>query len=102
MTQPEIKTPEQLKGGTVAVARFGGAADFVARYALTRLGLNPGKDVTIVQTGSTPERLAAMESRRVSGARWCRRRCLARKRKAFIYWLMSRGPGVSASRRRHD
>jgi NitT/TauT family transport system substrate-binding protein len=68
MTQPEIKTAEQLKGGTIAVARFGGAADFVARYALARLGLNPGKDVTIVQTGSTPERLAAMESRRVSGS----------------------------------
>src|SRR4026209_682804 len=68
MTQPEIKTPEQLRGGTVAVARFGGAADFVARYALARLGLTPGKDVTIVQTGSTPERLAAMESRRVSGS----------------------------------
>ncbi len=43
MTQPEIKTPEQLKGGTIAVARFGGAADFVARYALARLGLTPGK-----------------------------------------------------------
>lgn len=68
MTQPEIKTPEQLKGGTIAVARFGGAADFVARYALTKLGLNPGKDVTIVQTGSTPERMAAMEARRVSGS----------------------------------
>jgi ABC-type nitrate/sulfonate/bicarbonate transport system substrate-binding protein len=68
MTQPEIKTPEQLKGGTIAVARFGGAADFVARYALARLGLSPGKDVTIVQTGSTPERLAAMEGRRVSGS----------------------------------
>ena len=68
MTQPEIKTPEQLKGGTVAVARFGGAADFVARYALARLGLSPGKDVTIIQTGSTPERLAAMEARRVSGS----------------------------------
>jgi ABC-type nitrate/sulfonate/bicarbonate transport systems, periplasmic components len=68
MTQPEIKTPEQLKGGTIAVARFGGAADFVARYAVTRLGLSPGKDVTIVQTGSTPERLAAMEGRRVSGS----------------------------------
>jgi NitT/TauT family transport system substrate-binding protein len=68
MTQPEIKTPEQLKGGTIAVARFGGAADFVARYALAKLGLNPGKDVTIVQTGSTPERLAAMETRRVSGS----------------------------------
>lgn len=68
MTQPEIKTAEQLKGGTIAVARFGGAADFVARYALARLGLNPGKDVTIVQTGSTPERLAAMEARRVTGS----------------------------------
>jgi NitT/TauT family transport system substrate-binding protein len=68
VTQPEIKTPEQLKGGTVAVARFGGAADFVACYALARLGLNPGKDVTIVQTGSTPERLAALEARRVSGS----------------------------------
>jgi NitT/TauT family transport system substrate-binding protein len=67
MTQPEIKTPEQLKGGSVAIARFGGAADFVARFALVRLGLNPLKDVTIVQTGSTPERLAAMESRRVQG-----------------------------------
>ncbi len=68
MTQPEIKTAEQLKGGTVAVARFGGAADFVARYALPRLGLIPGKDVTIVQTGSTPERLAALEARRVSAS----------------------------------
>ncbi|MET0503513.1 MAG: ABC transporter substrate-binding protein [Candidatus Binatia bacterium] len=68
MTQPEVKTPEQLKGGTIAVARFGGAADFVARYALARLGLNPGRDVTIVQTGSTPERLAAMETRRVTGS----------------------------------
>ncbi len=65
MTQPEIKTAEQLKGGSVAIARFGGAADFVARFALAKLGLNPLKDVTIVQTGSTPERLAAMESRRV-------------------------------------
>ena len=68
MTQPEIKTPEQLKGGTIAVARFGGAADFVARYALSRLGLSAGKDVTLIQTGSTPERLAAMEARRVSGS----------------------------------
>lgn len=68
MTQPEIKSAEQLKGGTVAVARFGGAADFVARYALGRIGLSPGKDVTIVQTGSTPERLAAMEAGRVSAS----------------------------------
>lgn len=65
MTQPNIKTPEQLKGGSVAIARFGGAADFVARFALARLGLNPLKDVTIVQVGTTPDRLAALEARKV-------------------------------------
>ncbi|MBI4528214.1 MAG: ABC transporter substrate-binding protein [Deltaproteobacteria bacterium] len=65
LTQPEIKTPEQLKGGSVAIARFGGAADFVVRFALAKIGLNPLKDVTIAQIGSTPERLAALESRRV-------------------------------------
>ena len=65
MTLPEIKTPEQLKGGSVAIARFGGAADFVARFALSKIGLNPLKDVTIVQVGTTPDRLTALEARRV-------------------------------------
>lgn len=83
MTQPEIKTAEQLKGGTIAVARFGGAADFVARYALARLGLNPGKDVTIVQTGSTPERMAAMEARRVSGSALVPPSTFAAQKKGF-------------------
>jgi NitT/TauT family transport system substrate-binding protein len=68
LTQPEIKTAEQLKGGAVAVARFGGAADFVTRFALTKLGLTPGKDVTIIQVGSTPERMAALETKRVQGS----------------------------------
>jgi NitT/TauT family transport system substrate-binding protein len=84
MTQPEIKTAEQLKGGTIAVARFGGAADFVARYALARLGLNPGKDVTIVQTGSTPERMAAMETRRVSGSALVPPSTFAAQKKGFF------------------
>jgi ABC-type nitrate/sulfonate/bicarbonate transport system substrate-binding protein len=68
MTQPEIKTPEQLKGGSIAVARFGGAADFVARFALSKLGLVPMKDVAILQVGSTPERFAALETKRVQGS----------------------------------
>ena len=65
MTQPNIKNAEQLKGGSVAIARFGGAADFVARFALAKLGLNPLKDVTIVQVGTTPDRLTALEAKRV-------------------------------------
>ncbi len=65
MTQPNIRTADQLKGGSVAIARFGGAADFVARFALAKLGLNPVKDVTIVQVGTTPDRLTALEAKRV-------------------------------------
>jgi ABC-type nitrate/sulfonate/bicarbonate transport system substrate-binding protein len=101
MTQPEIKTPEQLKGGTIAVARFGGAADFVARYALARLGLNPGKDVTIVQTGSTPERLAAMEGAARFGQHSSSTGDLrrAKKRLSSLGRCRRSRPRLSASRR---
>jgi NitT/TauT family transport system substrate-binding protein len=60
MSRPEIKTAEQLKGGAVAVSNFGAASDFVARYALDKIGLTPGKDVTIVQAGGISDRLAAV------------------------------------------
>ena len=65
MSRPEIKTAEQLKGGSVAVAVFGGLADFLARIALKRLGLNPVKDVAIVQIGTVPERLSALQTGKV-------------------------------------
>ena len=65
LSRPEIKTPEQLKGGAVAISRFGSASDFIVRYALQRLGLTPVKDVAILQVGSLTERLAAMETKRV-------------------------------------
>jgi len=68
MSRPEIKTAEQLKGGSVAIATFGGQADFISRIALQRLGLTPGKDVAIVQIGTVPERLSALDKGRVQAA----------------------------------
>ncbi len=65
LSRPEIKTPAQLKGGAVAISRFGSSSDFIVRYALQRIGLTPGKDVAILQVGALPERLAAMETKRV-------------------------------------
>jgi NitT/TauT family transport system substrate-binding protein len=65
MGRPEVKTPEQLKGGSVAISRFGSSSDFIARYALSKVGLIPGKDVTIVQIGSTTARVDAALSGRV-------------------------------------
>jgi NitT/TauT family transport system substrate-binding protein len=68
MSKPEIKTAEGLKGGSVAIATFGGLSDAMARIALQRLGLNPVKDVTLVQIGTIPERLRALDSGKVQGA----------------------------------
>src|SRR5687768_16226118 len=65
MGRPEIKTAEQLKGGSVAISRFGSSSDVIARYALQKVGLTPGKDVTIVQIGSTTARVDAALSGRV-------------------------------------
>ena len=68
MGKPGVKTAEQLKGGTVAISRFGSATDTIARFALRRIGLTPGKDVTLVQVGSGPERLSAALTGRVSAS----------------------------------
>ncbi len=63
--RPALKTAEQLRGGSVAISRFGSSSDFIARYALQKVGLTPGKDVTIVQIGSTTARVDAALTGRV-------------------------------------
>jgi NitT/TauT family transport system substrate-binding protein len=68
MGKPGVKTAEELKGGTVAISRFGSATDTIARFALKKIGLTPGKDVTIVQVGSGPDRLGAALTGRVTAA----------------------------------
>ncbi len=68
MSRPEIKRPEQLKGGSVAISAFGSASDFVARYALEKIGLTPGKDVALVQVGGVPDRLGAVLAGRIEAA----------------------------------
>lgn len=64
---PAIKTPKELKGRKLAVSRFGAQSDFLTRYAISKLGLDPSKDVTILQIGSTPARYAALKSGSVDG-----------------------------------
>jgi len=66
--KPGITSPEQLKGGSVAISRFGSATDSIARFALRKIGLTPGKDVTIVQVGSGPDRLNAVLTGKVTAS----------------------------------
>jgi len=60
VARPEIKTPADLKGKRVGVSRFGAGADRATRLLLSRLGLNPEKDLTLIQVGGAPTRLAAL------------------------------------------
>jgi NitT/TauT family transport system substrate-binding protein len=68
LTRPDIKTPEQLKGGTLAISPFGGLAESMTRIALKRLGLIAVKDVAFVQVSGLQERLFALETGKVQGA----------------------------------
>ncbi len=68
MGKPGVKSTEQLKGGSLAISRFGSATDSIARFALKKINLVPGKDVTLMQVGSGPERLNALMTGRVTAA----------------------------------
>ena len=57
----EIKKLEELRGKRAGVSRFGSASDFSLRYIFKSLGLSES-DVTIVQIGDNPSRLAAMKT----------------------------------------
>ena len=62
----EINRPEDLKGRTLAISRFGSTTDVGLQLALRKLGINP-KDVAFLQIGSNPARLSAMLTGQVQG-----------------------------------
>ncbi len=62
VVRPEIKSVSDLKGKRVGVSRFGAGADRATRLLLARLGLNPEKDVVLVQVGGAPTRIAALSA----------------------------------------
>ncbi len=56
-----IHTPAELKGKRVAVSRLGGIEETAARLALDQLGVG-AKNVSFLQAGPDPVRIAALES----------------------------------------
>ena len=60
VVRPEIRTVADLKGKRVGVAGFGLGAHRGAQIMLAKLGLNPDTDVTMLQIGGDPTRLAAL------------------------------------------
>jgi NitT/TauT family transport system substrate-binding protein len=64
----KIQDAKRLKGAKIAISRFGSSSDFAARFMVTRLGLDPSKDVTILQIGNQRERMSALLSGSVDGS----------------------------------
>jgi NitT/TauT family transport system substrate-binding protein len=68
ITRPEIKSAAELRGKATAVTRLGSSTHFYLRAALKNIGLDPEKDLTILQLGAGPEIAAALEGGRIAAA----------------------------------
>jgi NitT/TauT family transport system substrate-binding protein len=67
-SQPNINRVEELKGKVFGVTRFGTQSDLASRLALRRFGIDPERDVTIVQTGGPAETVSAMAAGKIHAA----------------------------------
>jgi NitT/TauT family transport system substrate-binding protein len=63
-----VSSPAQLRGKRVGITTFGDLSDFGIRFGLRAIGLDPDKDVSIVQIGGPPIRIAALQSGAVGAA----------------------------------
>lgn len=62
MGRSEIKSGKDLKGKTIGVDSFAGTMEYLSRVAVKYFGLDPDKDIKILISGSSPTRLAALQS----------------------------------------
>ncbi len=68
IVSPAIKQISDLKGKRFAVSRIGSADHTATMFVLPRLGIQPDKEMNIVQVGSVPARFAALVNGSVQGA----------------------------------
>jgi len=65
---PEIKSVQDLRGKPVGVSRFGATTDFAIQMFLKKYGLEPVRDVPIIQIGGLPELAAALSNKSIYAA----------------------------------
>lgn len=65
MVHPSISGPADLRGKRIAVTRFGSLTDLLLRPALAKWGLDPKKDVSLIQIGSMSDIATAISLKKV-------------------------------------
>jgi len=68
VVRPEITSPGDLRGKTIALLRPGDTTDVSARIGLKPYGLRLGEDVQPLQVGNSPTRLSALLTGQVAAA----------------------------------
>jgi NitT/TauT family transport system substrate-binding protein len=63
----DIRTPQDLKGKTIAITNPGATFDIASRVALSKEGLDPDRDVQWIKTGSVVNVQTALLSGQVQG-----------------------------------
>jgi NitT/TauT family transport system substrate-binding protein len=87
ITRPEIKSPGELKGKATAVTRLGSTTHFYLRAALRAAGLDPEKDLTILQLGTSGESATALESGRIAAAALSIRHAIPFLQRGWPVWV---------------
>lgn len=67
VTAPDMSSPQDLRGKTFGVSRFGSLTDLGLRKALAELGVDANKDIKMIQTGGVPEILLFMQQGVIKG-----------------------------------
>ena len=67
IVHPSIKKPEDLKGKALGITRYGSSTDFTLRFLLKKWGVEPDREVKILQMGGQPEILAGLLAGAIQG-----------------------------------
>jgi ABC-type nitrate/sulfonate/bicarbonate transport system substrate-binding protein len=67
-SRSEIGRMEDLKGKVFGTTRFGTLSDLASRFALRFYGIDPERDITMVQTGGPAETVTAIVTGRIHAA----------------------------------
>ena len=68
MSQPQIKSVQELKGKIVGISSRGGSNDLMMQMILQKNGLVPNKDVTTIIVGGQEESALALRAGRIAAA----------------------------------
>jgi ABC-type nitrate/sulfonate/bicarbonate transport system substrate-binding protein len=67
VTRPEVTSVSQLKGKKLGISRIGAAPHRILQLTLTKLNMDPTRDVAFIQIGNPGVVLAAIKDGRVDG-----------------------------------